>query len=116
LVASALALDRDDLVGSGPLDLLHPGLLRLVQRVVTAAHGAGRSVTVCGEMAADPDGIQALVALAVDALSVPVQQLAATRRLLAARPGQTALAERILQARTAEEVRGVLKQVTAPSL
>jgi phosphotransferase system enzyme I (PtsP) len=110
LLASALGLDRDKPVGSGPADLLHPGLLRLVHRAVTAAHRAGRSVTVCGEMAADPDGIQALAALEVDALSVPVQQLAATRRVLAARPGPVAPAERLLQARTAAEVRDVLHE------
>src|SRR5262249_20868814 len=83
LTASALGLDRDDPVAVGQLDALHPGLLRLIHEVVTQAHRAGRTVTVCGEMAADPQGCLALVALQVDALSVPVNQLRAVRRGLA---------------------------------
>ena len=108
LLASALGLDRDNPVGSGPADLLHPGLLRLIHRVVTVAHGAGRPVTVCGEMAADPDGIVALAALEVDALSVPVGQLAATRRVLASQP-RARLAEELPRLRSAEEVKRLLR-------
>src|SRR6516165_7390028 len=47
LTASALGLDRDDRVGGGHADPLHPGLLHLINDVVTAAHAAGRPVTVC---------------------------------------------------------------------
>ncbi len=83
LIASALGIDRDDPVGAAGDDPLHPGVLRIIQDVVTAAHRAGRPVTVCGEMAADPRGAVALAALQVDALSVPVNQLGTVRRLLA---------------------------------
>src|SRR5205823_12075319 len=80
---SALGMDRDDPIGAQGNDALHPGVLRLIQDVVTAAHKAGRPVTVCGEMAADPRGAVALTGLQVDALSVPVNQLSTVRRLLA---------------------------------
>ena len=82
LTASALGLDRDDPMAAAQLDPLHPGLLRLIGDVVTAAHRAGKPVTVCGEMAADPQGCLVLVALEVDALSVPVNQLRVLRRAL----------------------------------
>ncbi len=83
LTASALGLDRDDPIAPGGADALHPGIVRLIRGMVTDARSAGRAVTVCGEMAADPLGALALAALEVDCLSVPVQRLAATRATLA---------------------------------
>src|SRR5262249_2070984 len=70
LIASALDIDREDPVGAHRDDPLHPGLLRIIHHVVEAAHRAHRRVTVCGEMASDPQGALALAALHVDALSV----------------------------------------------
>ena len=79
LVASALGMDRDDPGAAGQNDPLHPGVLRLIHDVIRAAHRAGRSVTVCGEMASDAAGAVVLTALQVNALSVAVNQLGATR-------------------------------------
>lgn len=110
LTASALGLDRDDPVTTDLMDSLHPGLLRLIDGVVTEAHRAKRPVTVCGEMAADPLGALALAALGVDSLSVPVNQFAATRQALAAIDPVTLpeLRTRMLQQRTGITVRGTL--------
>jgi phosphotransferase system enzyme I (PtsP) len=112
LTASALGLDRDVPVAAGLADPLHPGLLRLIDDVVTDAHEAGRPVTVCGEMAADPLGALALAALRVDALSVPVGQLTATRQALAGvAPGALAdLRAQLLRQRTAKAIRQLLRQ------
>jgi phosphoenolpyruvate-protein kinase (PTS system EI component) len=44
--------------------------LGMVQRIVTAAHGQGRKVCVCGELAGDPHGAGIFVGLGVDAISV----------------------------------------------
>ena len=117
LTASAMGLDRDDPVAAGQLDPLHPGLLRLISEVVTAAHRAGRPVTVCGEMAADALGCLALVALRVDALSVPVNQLRAVRRTLAGLdPGKLRdLSPQLLRRRTATQVRSLLREWSATS-
>jgi phosphotransferase system enzyme I (PtsP) len=83
LTASALGLDRDDPLMTRQADTLHPGLVHLIHEVATQAHAAGRPVSVCGEIAADPLGARALAILGVDTLSVPVNQLAATRQALA---------------------------------
>ncbi|HKB37871.1 MAG TPA: putative PEP-binding protein, partial [Gemmataceae bacterium] len=115
LTASALGLDRDDPVASGQMDSLHPGLLRLIHEVVTQAHAAGRPVTVCGEMAADPQGCLALVALGVDSLSVPVTQLRAVRRILAglSLDGVRDLAPLLVRQRTANRARILLREWAA---
>ena len=83
LTASALGLERDDPVLARQADALHPGLIRLIDDMTTDAHEAGRPVSVCGEIAADPLGALALAALGIDSLSVPVNQLAAARKALA---------------------------------
>lgn len=120
LVASALGTDRDNPVGSAP-DPLHPGVLYLLANVITAARKAGRRVTVCGEMAADPEGTLALVALGVDALSVPVNQLGDVRRNLSstAPANLMALATQLTVQRSATDVRSLLRgsgcAVTSPA-
>jgi phosphotransferase system enzyme I (PtsP) len=110
LAASALGLDRDDPVAAGQADALHPGLLRLLGDAVAAAHAAGKPVTVCGEMAADPLGALALAALGVDALSVLVNRFAEARQALAAvDPARLpALRESLLRQRTGAGVRQLL--------
>jgi phosphotransferase system enzyme I (PtsP) len=114
LVSSALGIPRDD-SGSNPAhDPLHPGVLRLIREATTAARRAGKPVTVCGEMAADPAGATVLAAFQVDALSVAVNQLPATRSVLNALPHQVPedLVPSFLSLRTAAEVRRLLRDWT----
>lgn len=79
LTALVRGEDRASAV-SAPLDAR---VLRLIVDVVTAAHRAERSVTVCGEMAGEPSGAQILVGLGVDAISVAPSRWADVRRALA---------------------------------
>jgi phosphotransferase system enzyme I (PtsP) len=111
LTASAMGIDRDDPAAAGQADPLHPGLLRLFDMVVTAAHAGDRPVTVCGEMAADPLGALALAALQVDSLSVPVNDFLTARRCLAGHsPASLAgLRPDLLRCRTAEAIRARLQ-------
>jgi phosphotransferase system enzyme I (PtsP) len=112
LTASALGVDRDDRAGVGGADPMHPGILHMIDAVMRDARAAGRPVSVCGEVAADPTGAAALAALGVDALSVPVNRLVPTRRALA-RLDPAVLPElrvRLLRAQTGDEVRAVVKE------
>lgn len=111
LVASLLGLDRDDPVGSSRSDPLHPGVLRMILEAVEAAHRAGRTVSVCGELASDPQGVLALAALRVDTLSVAVDRLDPTRRALARQSPESLadLASRLRPLRTADAVRRLLR-------
>lgn len=54
-------------------------VLRMVERVIGAAHAHHREVCVCGEMAGDPHGARILVGLGVDALSVATVRFAKTK-------------------------------------
>ncbi|HEY3593479.1 MAG TPA: putative PEP-binding protein, partial [Polyangiaceae bacterium] len=64
---------------AAPLD---PRVLSMVSGVVHAAHAQGRAVTVCGEIAGDPDAAAVLVGLGVDAVSVAPSRVAAIKGAL----------------------------------
>jgi len=70
LIQYALVADREDARMAPARDPYHPAILRMIRRVIAAAHRAGKPVSVCGEMAARPDLALALVALGADTLSV----------------------------------------------
>jgi len=111
LVASTLALERDDVATQRLHDPLHPGVLRLIHSTVTAAHYAGRPVTVCGEMAGTSAGAKVLAALQVDSLSVAVHRLAEVREALCeCRSDWKAMAPQLVCARSATEVRELVQQ------
>jgi phosphotransferase system, enzyme I, PtsP len=117
LIASALGIDREDPVGASRNDTLHPGLLRIIDQVVQTAHRAGRQVTVCGEMASDPEGALALAVLQVDSLSVAVQQLGSVRETLAVHDAGclSRMKPELLDLRSAWQVRDYLRQAASPT-
>ncbi|SDK80816.1 Phosphocarrier protein HPr/phosphoenolpyruvate--protein phosphotransferase [Modicisalibacter muralis] len=78
LTQYALAMDREDPSLAARMDVLHPGVLRLIQATVEGA--AGRCpVGVCGAAAGDPLALAVLVALGVDELSVEPARVPAVK-------------------------------------
>ena len=71
LFATVTGQDRADSTLS-----LDTRALRLVERIVIAAHRHGRKVSVCGELAGDPHGAKILVGFGVDAISVAAMRFA----------------------------------------
>lgn len=65
-----MAADRTNSAVSSLAAGFSPAILRLVQDVVRAAHRHGRSVGVCGELAAEPLAVPILLGLGIDELSV----------------------------------------------
>ena len=82
LVQYTLAADRQDPVVAALAVAHHPAVIRLIARVVSAAHAAGIPVDVCGEAGGDAELLPLLVGLGVDELSVSPSRLAATRRMI----------------------------------
>lgn len=82
LTQFTLAVDRgNDLVASRYREL-HPAALGLVAKTVEAAHARGITVSLCGEMAADPRITPLLVGLGVDVLSASPAYLSLVKRVL----------------------------------
>jgi phosphotransferase system HPr (HPr) family protein len=77
LTASTLGVGRAEV--SMALD---PRVLTHVATIIEAAHAAGREVTICGEIAADPRGARVMIGLGADALSVAPARLPGVRNAL----------------------------------
>ena len=75
LVQYVLAADREDEGVAAYYQPLHPGVLRLIQLVAEAAAGAGRDLTICGEMAGDPRLAALLLGLGLREFSVAPGEL-----------------------------------------
>ncbi|TMK45923.1 MAG: phosphoenolpyruvate--protein phosphotransferase [Actinobacteria bacterium] len=70
LTQYTLAAERGNERVAGLADALHPAVLRLIRMTVEGAGSHGRTVGVCGEIAADPVAVPVLVGLGVRELSV----------------------------------------------
>jgi phosphoenolpyruvate-protein phosphotransferase len=64
------AADRDDETVERYHDPLQPALLRLLRRMIEAANAAGKPLTICGELAGDPNLTGLLMSLGVRRFSV----------------------------------------------
>ena len=83
LTQYVLAAGRDSSAVADLLDPLHPAVLELIARVAAACDRTGREVSVCGEMAAQPECLRALLDGGIRAVSVPPAALAATKATVA---------------------------------
>ena len=52
-------------------DMLHPGFIRLLQKIIAEIHKAGKWVGLCGDMAAEWRNLPVLLGLGLDEISVP---------------------------------------------
>jgi phosphoenolpyruvate-protein phosphotransferase len=109
LTQYVLAMDRLHPVLAKQADGLHPAVLRMIDRTVSAARAAGKWVGACGGVAGDPKGVTILVGLGVSELSVSIPSIAAVKAQIR---GLTmdkarALAQRALSCRNAGEVRAL---------
>lgn len=65
-----LAVDRNNPRVATLYESLHPAVLQALSAVVEAGHRAGRTVCLCGELAADPAAVVLALGMGMDALSM----------------------------------------------
>lgn len=70
LTQYTLAADRDDEFVEKYHDAMQPAVVRLVHRVIHACNTAGKPVSICGELAGDPNLTSLLLALGLRRFSV----------------------------------------------
>jgi phosphotransferase system enzyme I (PtsI) len=80
LIQYTLAIDRADEAVAHLYDPWHPAVLGLLARVISQARAAGKQVSVCGEMAGDPEFTQLLLAMGLRSLSMHPSQIAAIKQ------------------------------------
>ena len=92
---------------------IQPAVLRAIATVAAAGRAAGRTVGVCGEMAADPRLALLLVGLGVDELSMNPASIPDVKTMLAAHSLVEAqeLGRRALQATTLAEAQRVIERI-----
>jgi phosphoenolpyruvate-protein kinase (PTS system EI component) len=110
LAQYTLAADRgNDRLGT-IADPLHPAVLRLIATTADAAAAAGIPVAVCGELGGDPRCAPLLLGLGVHELSMSAPAIPLVKEAVRGVDlhRARALAERVLGAGTADEVRTLL--------
>ena len=80
LIQYTLAIDRADDAVAHLYDPWHPAVLGLLERVIVQARAAGRHVSVCGEMAGDPEFTQLLLAMGLRSFSMHPSQIASIKQ------------------------------------
>jgi phosphotransferase system enzyme I (PtsI) len=80
LIQYTLAIDRADEAVAHLYDPWHPALIRLIADVITAANAAGKSVSVCGEMAGDMAFTELLLAMGLRSLSMHPSQISSVKQ------------------------------------
>ncbi len=83
LAQYVLAAGRDSAAVADLLDPLHPAVVELIARVADAGARTGREVSICGEMAARPECMPALLEAGIRTISVPCAALARIKAALA---------------------------------
>jgi phosphotransferase system enzyme I (PtsI) len=83
LIQYTLAIDRTDDTVSHLYNPLHPAVLQLIESTIRAGHRANKEVSVCGEMAGDPDLTRLLLGFGLRQFSMhPAQILSVKRQVL----------------------------------
>lgn len=111
LLQYTMAVDRANACFTDWQHHWHPALWRQIASVVRSGHAAHIPVGVCGEMAADPLAVPALVGLRVDSLSAHPNSLPRSKSLIRGSRYQDcrSLATRVLSCATTAEIRKELE-------
>lgn len=82
LIQYTLAIDRIDDQVNYLYDPLHPAVLQLIKHTIDAGQQAGIPVTLCGDMASDPQLVRVLLGLGLSEFSMPPNSLLGVKHSL----------------------------------
>jgi len=108
LIQYTMACDRTNERVASLYQPLHPAVLRLIKGVIDAAHGAGKWVGMCGEMAGQEEAVPILLGLGLDEFSVNSSIIPGVKRIIRSLSLTEAqeITREALRLATAEEVQG----------
>jgi phosphotransferase system enzyme I (PtsP) len=111
LIQYTLAADRNNAKVKQYYDACHPAVLHAIKRVADTARDAGKGVSLCGEMAADPVTAILLLGLGIADFSLAAPYIPAVKEALrlVTRSDAEALATHVLHLDSAAEIRRYLE-------
>jgi phosphotransferase system enzyme I (PtsI) len=115
LIQYTLAIDRADDTVAHLYDPIHPAVLQLISMTIRAAEKAGKSVSVCGEMAGDPYLTRLLLGMGLRNYSMqPASLLTVKQKILKSNSVEAAsLASKILKSAEPDKVQSLLARLNA---
>lgn len=113
LIQYTLAIDRADPEVAGMYDPLHPAVLHLIYMTIQASAHVGKPVSVCGEMAGDPELTRLLLGMGLRQFSAhPSQLLQVKQQILHTDLAQAEVATReLLATLEPDKLRALLQQL-----
>lgn len=111
LTQYTLAADRNNADLAQTYDPLHPAVLRLIALTVDNARRARKPISLCGELAGDPNHTALLLALGLTELSMHVGAVLEVRETILglSRKSLRGRRERVLAAQSREEIEELLR-------
>lgn len=110
LIQYVLAVDRNNRKVAPLYQPLHPAVIGTIAQCVAAARGAGKPISMCGEMAADPMATLILLGLGLDELSMEPFFIPVIKQLIRSVSYETAvaLAQEALRLPTVREIKSTV--------
>jgi phosphoenolpyruvate-protein kinase (PTS system EI component) len=82
LIQYLLAVDRNNKRVASRYTLLHPSVVATIANIVAACRRAGKPVSICGEAAANPQGIFLFLGMGADRLSMTPSVIPAAKEFI----------------------------------
>lgn len=111
LTGYTMAVDRGNAKVAYLYSTYQPAVLRAIKRIIECGKKEGIMVGMCGEAAADPKLVPLLLAFGLDEFSVSATSVLKTRKTISSCDVEEckALADKVMQCTTEEEVLEILK-------
>ncbi|HLO25422.1 MAG TPA: phosphoenolpyruvate--protein phosphotransferase [Geobacteraceae bacterium] len=113
LIQYTLAADRNNPKVKQYYDSFHPAVLHSIKHVADVANRAGKQVSICGEMAADPISAVLLIGMGISDLSLSAPSIPLIKQAIRkiSRATAAGIAEQVLAMESSGEIRRYLEGV-----
>ena len=114
LIQYTMSVDRGNVKIAGLYSSFSPAVLRSINRIITEGKKAGIMVGMCGEAAADPLLIPALLAWGMDEFSMSASSILKSRQIISQCDSKDlkAKVDKVLEMSTESEIKEYLKKLT----
>jgi phosphotransferase system, enzyme I, PtsP len=111
LIQYTLAADRNNAKVKKYYDAFHPAVLHSIKRVADVANRAGKQVSICGEMAADPISAVLLLGMGISDFSLSAPSIPLVKQAIrkVSREAAAEMAEQVLGMSSSEAIRDYME-------